>query len=138
MKWKTISGKLKDVNMGNHLIDWDDDQDSKFSKEVADFLHPYWKYDVVCVQVPVAGREKMTYDYVNVSKKIIMEVDGSQHQSFNKHFHGDCRAKYRAQIDRDLLKDKLAEKNGFTMIRIRPEDLPLTKEWVEETWEITL
>ncbi len=137
MKWKKPSGKLKDINMAQYKIDWDDDQDSQFSSEVADFFYPYWKHDVVCVQVPVAGT-KMTYDYVNINKKIIVEVDGIQHFSPKSHFHQGSPAKWLAQIKRDDDKNKLAEKNGFTMIRIRPDNLPLTKKWVEDTWNVVL
>ncbi|MBF9678727.1 hypothetical protein IAI24_11340, partial [Streptococcus pseudopneumoniae] len=67
MKWKTATGRFKDIPMHKYLIDWEDKQDSKESKRLAEFLKPYWKYDVVCVQVPVAGTPRYSYDYVNIS-----------------------------------------------------------------------
>lgn len=138
MKWKTATGRLKDVNMTQYLIDWDGDQDSEQSSELADFLYPYWKHDIVCVQVPCVGT-RMSYDYVNATKRIIIEYDGAQHDKLVLgHFHR-TRSDYVAQIKRDLLKNQLAEKNGFKMVRIKPDDLSkLSREWFKETWEITL
>ena len=84
----------------------------------------------------------MRYDFVNLTKKVIVETDGRQHDAFNKHFHGNSRANYQAQIKRDLLKDALAEKNGFKMVRIKPGDLPKIrvsiKAWFRATYDITL
>jgi hypothetical protein len=138
MKWKTPSGKFKDVPMHKYLIDWDDDQDSEQSSQLADFLYPYWRHDVVCCQVPCVGT-RMSYDYVNVSKKVICEFDGNQHQNFIEGFFHKSREDYKAQIKRDILKDKLAEASGFKMVRIRPEDLSkLSPQWFKETWEVIL
>lgn len=138
MKWKTLSGKFKDIPMHRYLIDWESSQDSKFSKSVIEFLRPYWRYDVVCTQVPVAGK-RYTIDYVNVSKKIMIEVDGRQHLEYNEFMHRGSRENYKAQFKRDLFKDDYAEKNGFMMIRIIPDDLPkLSPEWFKEKFGITL
>lgn len=137
MKWKTATNKIKDIPMHKYLVDWDADQGSMFSEDVLAFFHAYWKNDIVCAEVPVAGT-KMRYDFVNVSKKVICETDGAQHDQYiSGHFHRN-REDYKKQIKRDILKDELAQKNGFKMIRIKPADLPLTKEWVESTFQIRL
>lgn len=137
MKWKTLSGHIKDIPMHKYLVDWDADQGSEFSASVLEFLEPYWKHDIVCAEIPVAGT-RMRYDFVNVSKKLICETDGAQHDKFMAgHFHR-TREDYKAQIKRDMLKDTLAQKNGFKMMRIKPTDLPLTKEWFFKTFEVTL
>lgn len=137
MKWKTPTGRLKDIPMHHYLVDWMADQDSQFSAEVLEFFRPYWRHDVVCAQVPVAGN-RMSYDYVNVTKRIIVEADGIQHDNPNSHFHGGSNAKWLGQIKRDHLKNDLAAKNGFTMIRIKPDDMPLSRRWVESTFGVTL
>lgn len=123
--------------MHRYCIDWMDDQDSKFSAEVLEFFAPYWRHHIVYTQVPVAGT-KMSYDYVNITKRVIIEADGIQHQDPNSHFHGGSNAKWLSQIKRDDLKDRMAEANGYTMVRITPEHLPLTKKWVESTFDIKL
>ena len=138
MKFVTPSGKFKDIPVGKYRVDFDGDQGSQFSEEVLDFLYPYWKTDYVYAEVPVAGT-KMRYDYVNLTKRIIVETDGEQHDEFVKHFHGTIPvAKYLKQIKNDLLKDQMAEHNGFKMVRIKPGDLPLTKAWFAKHYDITL
>lgn len=137
MKFKTLTGKLKDINITRYLVDWNAPQGSKFSKEVLDFLRPYWKHDVVLSELEVAGT-KMRYDYVNVSKRIICESDGFQHDGYSAHFHQGSRNAYLAQIKRDLAKDRAAEINGFKMIRVKPSDLPLTKEFFKRQFDIDL
>jgi len=137
MKWKTATGKIKDIPMHKYLVDWDADQGSVFSADVLAFLEKYWKYDIVCAEVPVAGT-RMKYDFVNVTKMLICETDGAQHDKFIEgHFHR-TREDYKAQIKRDVQKDSLAQKNGFKMIRIKPTDLPLTKEWFKTTYDVDL
>jgi hypothetical protein len=42
MKFKTPSGKPKDIPIHNYLVDFDDEQGSQFSAEVLDFFYPYW------------------------------------------------------------------------------------------------
>lgn len=137
MKWKKQSGKLVDIPVHRYLVDFDADQGSEFSANVLDFFYPFWKHDIVAAELPVAGT-KLRYDFVNITKRLIVETDGIAHLSPKSHFHQGSRAKWLSQVKRDLLKDQLAEKNGFKMLRIRPDHLPLTKEWVESTFDITL
>lgn len=136
MKQKTITGKLKDIPTAPYRVDWDANQGSQFSADVLDFLWAYWKHDVVLAEWPVAGT-KLRYDFVNLTKHIVVETDGIQHSQFSDHFHGS-RAGYLNQIKRDLLKDRIAEINGFKMVRINPDDLPLTKEFFKRQFDIDL
>jgi len=138
MKFITPTGRFKDIPVHKYRVDFDAEQGSEFSASVLDFFYPYWKHDIVCAELPVAGRDKMRYDFVNLSKKIILETDGIAHLDPKSHFHKGSPAKWLSQIKRDDLKNQMAKRNGFTMIRIEPDDLPLTKEWVEETYSITL
>lgn len=141
MKWLTPTGRPKDIR-GIHLykVDWEGDQGSLFSEEVLDLLYPYWKHDIVFAELPVAGT-RLRYDYVNLSKKIICECDGKQHDLYSAFMHGNPE-KYKTQIKNDLLKDKAAEVNKFKMVRIKPAHLPLLrvniKDWFLKTHNITL
>jgi len=137
MKWKTASGKFKNIPMDKYLVDWNGKQDSLFSRDVLAFLKPFWKHDIVCAQVPVAGT-RMSYDYVNVSKRVIVEADGQQHDNLMLGFFHKTSEDYKAQIKRDIEKDELAEKNGFKMVRVKPSDLPLNKEWFLKNYDINL
>lgn len=137
MKWKKLNGSLVDISIAKYKIDFEGEQGSLFSEEVLDFLYPYWKNDIVLCELPVIGT-RMRFDYVNISKRIICETDGFQHTQYSPHFHGGSRSKYLAQIKRDLFKDQIATNNNFIMVRIKPDDLPLTKEWFKKTYDIDL
>lgn len=120
-----------------YKVDWTARQGSRFSKDVLDFLHAYWKHDVVLSEWPVVGT-RMRYDFVNLTRKIIIESDGVQHGSYNPHFHNGIRDKFKDQIKRDLEKEDIARVNGFTLVRIMPSDLPLTREFFKTKFNITL
>ncbi len=137
MKFITPTGRLKDIPVHQYRVDFDADQGSEFSAGVLDFFYPYWKAHVVLAELPVAGT-KMRYDFVNLDRRLILETDGVAHFDPKSHFHGGSPAKWLAQIKRDELKNRMAQVNGFTMIRIQPDNLPLTKKWVEETFQIVL
>ncbi len=136
MKQVTATGRTKDIPTAPYRVDWDGDQGSEFSAQVLDFLYPYWRHDVVLAEWPVPGT-RMRYDFVNLSKRIIAETDGVQHDQFSTHFHGN-RVAFLSQIKRDLLKDKIADLNGFTLIRIKPGDLPLSKDFFKRQFDIDL
>lgn len=137
MKWKTLSGRLKDIPSHQYRVDFDGDQGSEFSAEVLDFFYPYWKYDVVFAEHPVPGT-KMRWDFVNQTKRVILETDGDQHHDPQNHWNKIKPGAWLKQVKHDADKDKIAEKNGYTVVRIRECDLPLTKEWVQETFGIIL
>lgn len=137
MKFKTLTGRFKDINISSLLIDWKgDDFGSKFEAEFAVWIYPYWKSDVVVTQLPVAGT-RLTIDFFNVSKRIAVENQGRQHQEFVPFLSGS-RAGYLSQIKRDLMKQKWCEVNGITLVEILPEDMPLTKSFFKERYDIDL
>ncbi len=146
MKWKTPSGRLKDIKgVHQYLVDWTAKQGSEFSREVLGLLEPYWRGHIVFAELPIpviGGVKGMRYDFVNQTRRIIVETDGAQHSQMSEFFHQGSRLNYQAQIRRDLLKDDLAEKNGFRMVRIKPDDLPKLrvsiKAWFRATHDITL
>lgn len=137
MKQLTPTGRTKDIPTKPYLVDWEGEQGSQFSAEVLDFLRPYWRHDVVLSEWPVAGT-RLRYDYVNLSRRIVVESDGVQHGAFNEHLHQGSRVNYLNQIKRDLLKDKMAERNGFLMVRITPDDMPLTRDFFKRQFDIDL
>jgi very-short-patch-repair endonuclease len=84
----------------------------------------------VCEEFPVVGT-RQTIDFFNITKRVAIEVDGVQHDKFNKFFHNNDRFKYADQLIRDDIKEKWCKKNGITLIRIKPHDLPLSKSFFE-------
>ena len=64
----------------------------------------------------------MSYDIINLSKKIAVEFDGAMHHKHIPHFHGKNPAsKFLGQIKRDLKKEDWCEINDFTLVRINNE-----------------
>lgn len=137
MKWVTLTGRVREIPTAGYAVDWDGDQGSQFSAEVLDWLFPYWKNDPVLAEFPVAGMPRCRFDFVNVRRKVILETDGKQHDQYSPHFHGN-RAALGAQFKRDMDKDAIARLNGFKMVRVKPGDLPLTREWFKATFDIDL
>ena len=60
----------------------------------------------------------MEYDLCNEELKLIFEIDGEQHSQYSPHFHKNGVDDFVKQFDRDLLKEKLAKKHGYNLIRI--------------------
>lgn len=65
---------------------------------------------------PKTGRN-LECDMMNDDVKICVETNGKQHYKKDSHFHTKSTS-YDAQRERDTLKKKLLEKNGYTLIEI--------------------
>lgn len=137
MRFKTLTGRVKDVNINRLLIDWDgDDFGSQFEAEFADWIHPYWRHDVVVCQLPVAGT-RLSIDFFNVTRRIAAEIQGRQHLEYVEWLSGS-RAGYLSQIKRDLVKAEWCAANQIKLIEILPKDLPLTKDFFKRQFDIDL
>ena len=81
----------------------------------------------------------MKVDFINATKKIAIEVNGPQHDEFNKFFHGNSRAKYLQSIKRDHQKAEWLEKNNFIIMQIYESDIKLlSPSYVTKTFGISL
>ncbi len=98
-------------------IDWTKKSRSQFQKDCKDLLRIHWDGDVVGEEVAVPGT-MMKMDFVNLSKKIILEVDGQAHRKFNKFFHNNNIHNFISSLKRDESKEKFAKLNGFELVRI--------------------
>jgi very-short-patch-repair endonuclease len=80
---------------------------------------------------------KMRVDFLNISKKIAIEVNGDQHSQIHW-FHGHEPANYQAQLIRDVKKERWCEKNGYKFVEIYARDMPLTEKFFLDKYEIQL
>ena len=112
------STKLK--NSAKYLINWDKKCRSKIQKRVKDLLNEHWFADIVFEEMPVIGT-RLTIDFYNANKKIMIEVQGAQHTKFVKFFHGN-RLKYLQQLKRDDKKYEFCQKNNLKLVEIYPTD----------------
>jgi len=138
MRLKNIFGKLVYQNVSKQLIDWDGKSRSNIQFKTKQFLKPFWNSQIVYEEFPVYGT-LLKVDILNATKKLAIEVNGSQHNSFNKFFHQNSREKYLKSITRDYAKLKWLELNGFTLIEIEENEVDnLSKDFFLKKFNITL
>lgn len=110
----------------NNPIDWEGDSLSLFQKNVKKFLSVYWKDHMVFEEVALP-QSRLRLDFFNLTLRLAVECDGSQHNKFIPKFHRSLKDLDK-QVNRDLLKSKWCRLNGIKLIRIDETDLPLTFE----------
>ena len=128
MKFKTLNGKERFLkNAKKYIINWEAKSKSNIQWRVKQFLLSYWKYDVVFEEIGT----RLSLDIYNANKKIAVEVQGKQHQTYNPYFHGNDRRKWLSQLRRDDLKLQFCLTNGIKLVEIYETDL-ICKETFEK------
>jgi hypothetical protein len=129
---KFIGLNDRQLNLKNpkkYLINWEKPSRSIFQSKVKKYLHTFWKSDIVFEEFRLVGT-RLSFDFYNANKKIIIEAQGAQHVKFVKFFHGN-RLKFLEQLKRDQKKFDFCQKNSLTLLEIYPEDV-LCLEFFEE------
>ena len=124
MRLRSITGRLVNRNVSKYLIDWDKKSRSKIQFATKQFLKKFWKNHIVYEEFPVYGT-RLKVDILNATKKIAVEVNGRQHYSFNKFFHGGSRQKFLQSIKRDCKKFDWLKSNDFEVVEIEEGEVPL-------------
>lgn len=138
MRLFTVTGRLLNKNVSKFLIDWDKKSRSNIQFEVKQFLKPFWKTHICYEEFPVFG-SRMKVDFINFTKKIAIEVNGDQHNSFNKFFHNNSRLNYLNSIKRDYKKSEWLDKNDIQLIELETKDLPkLSVDYINHTFNILI
>lgn len=121
MLFKTPKGIVKRLKKPfRYRIDWAASSKSKFQTRIKNFLQPYWQYDIVFEELPIVGT-RMSLDFYNANKRMAIEVQGQQHISYVKFFHGN-KDRLREQFFRDLSKAQFCEINDIVLVEIYPND----------------
>ena len=132
MRLLNVNGKLVNKNVKKYLINWEGKSRSKLQYNFKQFFYPYWKNHIVYEEFPVYG-SMLKVDLLNATKKIAIEIQGDQHESFNKFFHDNSRLKYLQSIKRDVKKEKWLEINEFKFLELYEEDLKkISPQYIEE------
>ena len=132
MRLLNINGKLVNKNVRKNLINWEGESRSKLQFKFKQFFYPYWKNHIVYEEFPVYGT-MLKVDILNATKKIAIEIQGGQHESFNKFFHNDSRLNYLNSIKRDVKKEKWLIMNDFKFIELYETDLKyICPKYIEE------
>jgi len=132
MRLLNVNGKLVNKNVRRYLVNWQAKSRSKLQYKFKEFFYPYWKNHIVYEEFPVYG-SMLKIDLLNATKKIAVEIQGAQHESFNKFFHDNSRLKYLESIKRDVKKEKWIDSNQFKFLELYENDLEkLSPQYIEE------
>jgi|TARA_R100001163_G_scaffold56320_1_gene44006 hypothetical protein len=138
VKLYDIKGRLVNKSVTKYRIKWDAECRSNFQYEVKQFFKTYWYGQICYEEFPVYGT-RMKVDLINMTKRIAVEVQGAQHEEFNKFFHNNSRANYLKSITRDHDKIVWLENNNFKILEIFEADLAsLSKEYIFDKFEISI
>ena len=138
MKLYDTSGRLVYKNVNKYRIAWEKQCRSNIQFEVKQFFKSFWIHHICYEEFPVYGT-RMKVDMINMTKRIGVEVQGAQHDSFNKFFHGNSRANYLKSIKRDYHKALWLESNNFKILEITEEDISsLSREYISEKFSVDI
>lgn len=135
MKFYTLNDKFYFNGFKKYQINWESFVGSSLQYKVKQFIRKYWENDIVCEEFPCRPFLKNHYriDLFNFTRKIAIEVAGSQHIRYTSHFHKSIDDFYDA-VERDHKKKLWCSKNDIQLIEIYPRNLPLTEKWLTEKY----
>lgn len=102
---------------------------SKLHMEAIQLIKELMPTALICEEcvLPLGLRYKSLYvDIFIPDFNIMIEVDGSQHDSFNIFYHKDKQAFAKQQLN-DKIKEDWCEVNNIVLIRLKEKDGP--EEW---------
>tara|TARA_R110002020_G_scaffold19821_6_gene68034 strand:+ start:17067 stop:17483 length:417 start_codon:yes stop_codon:yes gene_type:complete len=138
VKLYDIKGRLINKSVTKYRIKWDGECRSNFQYEVKQFFKKFWYGQICYEEFPVYGT-RMKVDLINMTKRIAVEVQGAQHEQFNKFFHNNSRANYLKSITRDHDKIVWLENNNFKILEIFEADLAsLSKKYIFDKFEVSI
>ena len=116
MVFKTLFGSTRKVKSARkYLVDWESSSRSKVQNSVKKYLKKYWSHDIVFEEFPLAG-SRMTFDFYNATKGIVVEVQGRQHTKFVPFMHANSKINYLKQLKRDEDKIKFCNLNEIVLL----------------------
>ncbi len=130
-------GKLVPVKIKKYQINWDGKSKSKLQYNVKQFFKPFWKTHTVLEEYTIPSSRLMV-DFINLSKKIAVEVHGRQHDDFVEHFHVN-RSGFLNSWRRDKEKREWVEMAGLTFIEIYEADIKdLSRKFFLDKYDIDI
>lgn len=132
------SGKLVNINSNKYAIDWENDGNSSLEIKFRNLIYPYWKSQIILFQ-PIVPGSKLKLDFLNINKKLCVEIDGSQHDKYNKYFHNNSRNNWLASLNRDRRKELWLEENNIKLLRLIEEDLNyFSPQYIKKKFNINI
>lgn len=122
MIFTTLNGSKKRLpKPKNYILQWDKPSRSKRQYKVKQFLKKYWENDFVFEEFPMVGT-RLSFDFYNSTRNIIVEVQGEQHLKHTPFFHGKAKSQFVSQIRRDNDKLNFCKLNKIPMVEVYPKD----------------
>lgn len=119
---KLNSDKIVSITTYKYLINWETDGNSKPERLFRDLIYKYWKNQIILFQFRIPG-SLLKIDFLNVNKRLAVEIDGAQHDKFNPFFHNNSKNTFVQAMKRDIDKDEWCEDNQIKILRLNEEDL---------------
>lgn len=99
---------------------------------------PFWKGHIVYEEFPVYGTD-LKVDILNATLRVAIEVNGPQHEKFNKFFHNKNPHNYLKGIKNDFKKLEWLELNKFQLVEIKFNEVKLlSRDFFKEKFNLTL
>lgn len=103
---------------------------SQLHKNSYQALKKQFPHDIILHECSIKGFPKTLYfDIIVPRYKLIIEVQGQQHETFNS-FHFENRVEFLRAQNRDRLKKEWCEKNGFKLVEFWYNESE--EEWVNK------
>ena len=110
------------INTKKYLINWENSGASSLETRFRDLIRPFWGNSIVLFQFRIPA-SLMRIDFFNINKRLAVEINGEQHDSYNEFFHKKSRLNYLSSIKRDMAKDNWCEQNKITILHLTEFDL---------------
>lgn len=135
---KYNSSKLITININKYKVDWDNSGASSLETRFRDLIRPFWAGSIILFQFRIPG-SLMRIDFLNLNKKLAVEINGPQHDNFNKFFCNNSRAKYLSGIRSDSNKAKWCLDNDIKLLTLIEEDLDwFSEKYIKEKFGIEI
>ncbi len=123
MRMFDIDGNSVSANVKESRFPMKSVSRSSLQGETGKALRVQFPFDIILEDFTIPGC-KLSVDFFLPKRKIVVEVQGGQHDQFTPFFHGDksTSTAYMDQNIRDTKKQNWAEMNGFDFVEIRTEE----------------
>lgn len=117
MKVVDLSGKTHTLSLKEYQVGLNDTRPrSKGHLNARGLLRKLFPLDVIAEEVPVPG-EHLFLDFFLPGRKMVVEVQGEQHDSYTPFFH-KTTVKFYQSKGRDRRKAEWCEYNNFKLIEL--------------------
>ena len=137
MRLYNIYGRVVHKNVSSKIIDWDGKSRSKLQFKAKQFFKKHW-HEHICYEEFTVYGTRMSVDILNATKRIAIEVNGPQHEKYNKFFHKN-KVNYFNSIKRDFKKREWLKSNDFLLMEINEDEVDkLSKSFIKNKFDVLL